>query len=251
MKIKDKLKKILPAGAVGLGTLLIVLNVSFIANSGFFKQYKVKNDPKFDGITEYLKHSDFDVPLTFPVDKNTPITIAVNNFSEADQLKVFEAIDSFDKISENINFQISDGTNVSISSQINIYGNSTADVFGENPRHLGCTSFTYNAYTGEISYPVNIYVKPLDDYSFVTEYTLPYIIKHELMHGFGFEDLYDQKYENQSIMYHEMNYNTNINDYTDLDKANIQQLYDNKKIQVKRPTQFQIIYKKPEEYEMI
>ena len=91
----------------------------------------------------------------------------------------------------------------------------------------------------------------MNNYDFITEKTLEYIVKHELGHGLGLIDLTNPKYENKSIMYHEINSNIFLHDYSELDKLIIKQLYDGQAIYVEYPTHIQVYYKKPEEHELL
>ena len=246
-KIKEKLIKIIPASIMSISALVIVLNIFLISNTGFFKKDKILNDPKFDGIQQLLEHSEQGVPLTLPLGKD-PITVKINNLSAEDRKKVISAINKLDNISENINFNIAEDTNIKVTAQINIYGNHTdQSVFTKKDHTMGCAKYTYNNYTGEIEYPINIYIQPMENYNCVTDYTLEYIAMHELGHAFGLTDLYNKKYENQSVMYHEITNNINLENYSEQDIAVIQQLYDNKKIVVEHPTTVKYVYKKPEE----
>ena len=62
----------------------------------------------------------------------------------------------------------------------------------------GLTMLTYLPFNPYLMYPIEIYI---DTDWHKTENQLKCVIKHELLHTLGLKDLYDQKYETESIMY--------------------------------------------------
>lgn len=212
--------------AILTGSLLPVLSSEIYADAQI-------NDPKFNGIVEYMNTTESGVPLTLPIDEN-PIAIVFDNLSEKEKALAIEAINDIDEISENVNYVILDTDDYKISQKIIVTSDDSL-----SDRNLGgVASYTYNNITGKISYPITVSLDP-DYANFVSsnngENMYTSIVKHEMMHTLGFKDIYSKDSKYDTIMYYDISHDERALDFTERDKMCIKQVYDNEQIKISKP----------------
>lgn len=185
---------------------------------------------KYSEVLPYLMTREYGMPLKAKVNKDIKIEL---NLTEEEAKHAISAINELDDISKNINYTILDGKNTSIKADIYMY---SVENFQNSARTLGLTSFTYNESTGYINYPIEITLnkKCLKYKSENGVNLLNYVVKHEMMHTLGFADLYDAQYLDKSIMWY--NTGADIDNFTDLDRYNIQKMYDDGEITIQKPS---------------
>lgn len=185
---------------------------------------------------------------------NNPIAVILKDLDEKSKQIAIAAINQLDEISENINYQIFENENVSISQQIIISeDNSLIEKLGA----WGQTVFTLGSQSGTIYYPIYI---TFDKESIISQSQtigtdiLPSVIKHELLHSLGFEDIYDYRDKYDTIMYYKTINANRALDYTESDKYYIKKIYDECVEDVCSPEFMKVVYvqnKKEEDYEFV
>lgn len=202
-----------------------------VANEIYTKAQE--NDPRFNGISDYMYKTSNGIPVTLPLSEN-PIAVILENMTEQEKTLIVDAIQDLDEISENINYTILDNDNYTITQKIIVRSNDslTQDDAG------GLCTITYNNFTGEISYPVYIDLDP-DCMNYVSTITgesmYTTVVKHEMMHSLGFKDIYNDADKYKTIMYYTVDTDERALDYTSFDKKCIQQVYDEGKIKTTYP----------------
>ena len=109
--------------------------------------------------------------------------------------------------------------------------NITKGSFNEENFHaLAVTSFNANRYFGNVIFPVKISISS-DFYNMIygdpnfDKENMSEIIKHEMLHVLGFNDVYDKEYQNKTIMYGIMDENTTLFDLSQADKDMVNTVY--------------------------
>ena len=213
------------------------------------KEYeKYQNEfERYSDVLPFLSTNKKGFPLRADVSKDITVKL---NLTEQEIEHAINAINDLDDISKNVNYTILDNKDKSIYADIQLY---SIEDMADSTHALGRTHYTYNNKTGYINYPITITLdkKCLNYTSENGVNLLNYVVKHEMMHTLGFTDLYDTKYYNKSIMWH--NVWVNIDDFTGLDKYNIQKMYDNDEITVTKPANISFatqVIKKEKEVEL-
>lgn len=174
---------------------------------------------KYSDVQDYMLQTIDGRILTLPLEEN-PISIVLNNVPEEDRKSVFEAIKSLDEISTNIDYTLLENDSVTIKNKIYITG-----VDELNEGHIGETTYTFDAYTAKLNYPFYIEIDFDKCYNYISDITgenaVSGVVKHELMHTLGFDDLYEKGMANESIMWHMLN----LEDYTEGDRNRIRRVY--------------------------
>lgn len=205
-------------GAIGLSPVI----------ARYCHQYLMQRQPRFQGLEEYMKKNSYGTPITLPVEKDTPIKVDLKNFTDAEIQDMKNAINDLDEISENINYTILDNSDLKVEQKIVVQKISHADMtqIMHDANIGGYVVSKIDDVKASIQYPINIYISDICEGVSTNGKTLmSYVIKHEMMHALGFADLKDDKYLGKSIMYYNASENT-IEDFSDLDRAHIKQLYD-------------------------
>ena len=169
-------------------------------------------------VEDYMLKTDYGAVLTLPVNEN-PISVVIDNLSEKDKAEVIRAVNELDEISTNLDYKILETDDVQIYNKIYITNGKTPE------GSLGQATFDYNNFTGKINYPINIVIDAEGCQSLISNVTgenaVCAVTKHELAHTLGFKDLYEDKYRNESIMYHTVY----LEDYTEGDEYRIRKVY--------------------------
>lgn len=205
-------------------------------------------DSYFKNINRYLRKTVDGKPIL--ADVENPIGIVIQNASQEDKQKIVSTIDQMNGFCPNLDFTLTDGNNLKIQNKINIYTDYDTKLLDDRDLAGLCIS-SYDSDTAKIVYPVNIYIN-----SAVYDYKNAYgeniftqVLKHELLHSLGFEDMSLDMYKNKTIMYEGVQ--KYVDDFTKLDIYNIKQLYDKKDIVTQRPKKIVVVpYLKQEEFEM-
>lgn len=193
---------------------------------------------KYRDLLPFLMETQDGVPIKAKV-KN-PILISINLTGE-ERKQVIKAIQDLDKISNTLNYKILDNERNSIYADINI---SVDTNLLNSKGAFENTSIEYNTRTGYLKYPMNI---TIDDtvanyYSSNGVSLVEYVIKHEMMHTLGFKDIYDKQYFDKTIMWHSIDNEMNLDNFSSLDVKNIKTMYDQNQITVTKPENMNIVF---------
>ena len=194
------------------------------------QQRELKSQERFKGIEQYLNKNTFGTPLTMDIDASDPIKVEFKNFNEDERQDMKNAINELDEISQNLNYTILDNGNTHVEQKIVVQKIADEDLkeMLQKDNVGGHVDYTVDNLKAKITYPINIYISDIcDNVMSETGNTslLSYVLKHEMMHSLGFTDMYENKDIGTTIMYYSATENT-VETFTDLDKSNIQQLYD-------------------------
>lgn len=154
--------------------------------------------------------------------KDTIKVVLENGFSEQDRQNIVNGINGLSEICPNIKYDVLPKYE---TAQKAIYF-SVAGV--ENMSNAaGTTHIMYDGYSCEIALPIYIDLRAdlLDAYwdTSFTNSALTTIVKHELMHTLGFDDIYDESRKDDTIMYYSLN--PNVTTFTDEDVEKINYVY--------------------------
>ena len=211
-----KLKKFISVGLVL--TCVVGFSSGCVNMNDIMNEMTESYNSQYADVEEYMLKSGTGKVLTLPIQEN-PISVIIENLSEEDKKEVIRAVNDLDEISTNIDYKILEKDDVEIYNKIYITD-------GEVPvGSLGQATFDYNNFTGKINYPIQIVIdaegcKELTSTE-TGENAICAVTKHELAHTLGFKDLYEDKYRNESIMYHTVY----LEDYTEGDEYRIRQVY--------------------------
>lgn len=179
-----------------------------------------------NGDNRYIKNMLY-VDTHLKLKEGDFIKVNLYNFNEEETKLVKEAIKEIDSLSSKLNYVFSDESNIQTKRILNIRNNREFD----NPTIVGRAVFNYNQVTGDIEFPLNIYLRKGLINGFYEKdpsiKLLSYAVKHEVMHTLGFNDLRTDRWLGKSIMY----YNADIaSDYevtgiTEQDKNDIINCY--------------------------
>ena len=221
---------------IGLNTAITSILISPIWVNSI---YEVSLQNKIDRFGEYAEkflQNSYGAPYT--LDVKNPINVVINEMNDEAKQNIKNAIESIDNISENINYNIYSNNNVPKNVvnyiDINLVENFDKDTIA------GRATFNINNATAKINYPISIDIKEIYTDSYwdneYMESALTTIVKHELLHTLGFDDVKSK----DSIMYYDLSHETK--DLTNKDIEIIQYIYDNKKVATTyKPTKF-ILY---------
>ena len=224
-----------------ISTSVILHKLSHDRLTNYYIQKKIQ---KFGDLASLMKQNSKGAPLTFPISEN-PIPVLIEGFSDHDKQDIIKAINRLDNISDNLNYTIINNENTNIKEYITIQSNPDL----KDSRAFGTATFTIDDKNALITYPIRIDIDPrcsqIYDSNGVSLQS--YVVKHELAHTLGFEDLTDEKYLNKSIMWHSINSGLEINDFTNFDEDNIKKIYDEYCVEVTPPTRLQFLPPKQKE----
>ncbi|MBE7082900.1 MAG: hypothetical protein E7378_04455 [Clostridiales bacterium] len=228
-----------------LVTLTTTISASLVAFSliigGVLESRQPTLAEQYPNAYEFVLKSDFGKPLTLPLNEN-PIAVVLEGFDVQARNQAAAAIEQLDQISEAIDYVILDRDDAHITQKITIDGGEFFD--HSQTSALGVTYLRFNNHTGEIQYPINIEIDRactfLQDSS--GQGILDHVIKHEMLHTLGFADMYQDEYQDKTIMYYALSADRDVTSFTELDELNIQRLYDEQYIKVETPTHIAFYY---------
>ena len=200
-------------------------------------------DKRFENVNKDLfRKTIFNVPAVLPV-KNGKVNLNIRDcFSQDEVDEIVEAIEDLDIEAKGIDFGVS-FEDKDIKKSINIKSYDYIKNDDIRMETLGYTDFFVNNYTAKIVYPINLYINTEDIEFYGADFNT--VVRHELLHCFGFADLYADKYEDNIMYYGESGY------YKPLAEEELEALntvYTPKRtglVQVEKPTK--IIYKRDNE----
>lgn len=211
-------------GGVGGPAIIKIRNDKIVENSKECDKSVIGNYIRYFALTE-------EGVVQKMVLDGEPIPVVIKDMDELSKQYVIDGINSLDNISEKINYTIYNEKDFDIKKNKKYISIEMCDEVGD---HLGGTThYTYNKYSGEISFPISIKLdkKFADGYwdEAYTQSVLTTIVQHELLHTLGFVDLYDINEQKKSIMYYNFDYKS-VKDYTQRDKDIIASVYDGKQV---------------------
>ena len=228
-----------------LVTLTTTISASLVAFSliigGVLESRQPTLAEQYPNAYEFVLKSDFGKPLTLPLNEN-PIAVVLEGFDVQARNQAAAAIEQLDQLSEAIDYVILERDDARITQKITINGEDFFD--HSQTSALGVTHLRFNNYTGEIQYPISIGIDKActflkDDNG---KSILDHVIKHEMLHTLGFADMYEQEYQDKTIMYYALSADRDVTSFTELDALNIQRLYDEQYIKVETPTHITFYY---------
>lgn len=211
-------------GGVGGPTIIKIRNDKIVDNSKEYDRSVIGDNIRYFALTEK------GVVQKMVLD-GEPIPVVIKDMDALSKQYVINGINTLDNISEKINYNIYDEKDFDTKKNKKYISIEMCDEIGD---HLGGnTHYTYDKYSGEISFPISIKLdkKFADGYwdEAYTQSVLTTIVQHELLHTLGFTDLYDANEQKKSIMYYSLDYKS-VHDYTQRDKDIIASVYDGKEV---------------------
>ena len=216
-KTPIKLKKMLKV-------FLCLTGVGVLAGS-IHSAVKMENKEKLvekldDDYTNRMFLNDNGVPYTLDdaITKNEIKVCIDSTFSEEEKEDIKKAIEQFDLLAENLEYDVYYSDNPNIYKSIVI----TSDYnFNNKSKTLAETNLHFQDFSAEIVYPISIYLNK----DKIPEQAVNKVVQHEILHTLGFADLYDEKYIDNLMYYNTASTVTQISD-TELEMLNI--LYNSK-----------------------
>lgn len=213
---------------------------------------------------DYLKTNKKGRPIKLDIKDNCLAVILNQSFSEEAKKNACYALNELDEILPNTKINIyKDGNRPENDNYISI---DVVDAIKGNESAIGECTISYKEKSATVIYPVKIEIEKdymdqyfMDDLSKTNEElkvpsnsAFTHIVQHEVMHAFGFRDLYkNDKGFNDSVMAYAITYGTKT--YSDLDKYHLQYLYEDKnatyKVTATLPNQMLVSYLPSKEHE--
>ena len=155
------------------------------------------------------------------------IKINLYDFTDEEKAIVKDSIKEIDDLSSRINYVFSDEEDISTNQVINIYNN----IEFKNSKTAGDVDLRSSFFTINIQYPININLREglinSHDENDKSATLLSHVVKHEIMHTLGFNDLRTDRWLGKSIMYYDTDKSSDygVVDLTELDKKDIIERY--------------------------
>lgn len=216
----DSIKKMKKVVLILVATVAITSTSIPILN----ELYIDSKQKKFDNVKELMMKNSSDRCLS--LDVSNPIGVLVQELNENEKQEVKKTIEQMNKISPNLEYVLCETKDITLKNYIHVM--SVDNLQNEFDNSYGLAIFTHDEKSATIQFPINIYIneKVNDIYDYENDVSaFSYVLKHELMHTLGFKDLYDEKYFNKTIMYHEFDMSTKLYDFSESDIANIREIY--------------------------
>ncbi len=160
---------------------------------------KAECSKRFEGVNQELfVNNAFNIPVTLPISNGT-VNLNIKKCFNREQLnQILKGISELDDVAKGIDFTVSFSDrdmnkSINIKSYTDIRDQSIVD------DSYGFANIRANAFSGKITYPVNLYLNTKDIDS--NSKNCSSIIKHELMHCLGFTDLIDDEYMDYLMYY--------------------------------------------------
>ncbi len=174
---------------------------------------------KYNGIDLTLMSKNFfGVPYTIKA-PSEEISVAISEYFTTDEkTKIVKAVNDLDILAEglNFNYEITDETS---SKKIIINNDWCKFDTDDTTKVLAVANTTRNNMTAKIMFPAIINVNPnYNNYADLEE-----IMKHELLHTIGFQDVYKDNLKNETIMF--WNILENADDFTQYDIETLNAIY--------------------------
>lgn len=205
-------------------TILISCNLAIIgpavgARIGNYIDTAATTAFQEENLDDYLMQTPLGSYMKLPIDEN-PIAIVLGDMTNDEKKSVYQAIETLDNISTNIDYTILEKDDVSITNKIYITAND--DIPADA---LATTTIDSKNFSGKIQYPIHIEVDMDRCHTMHSDITgedaVSAVVKHEMAHTLGFKDLYEPKYMKESIMY----YSIYQESYTESDERRIRAYY--------------------------
>ncbi len=177
------------------------------------------------GNSRYIK-SMFFIDTKLDTSKGD-IKINLYDFTDEEKAIVKDSIKEIDDLSSRINYVFSDEEDISTNQVINIYNN----IEFKNSKTAGDVDLRSSFFTINIQYPININLREglinSHDENDKSATLLSHVVKHEIMHTLGFNDLRTDRWLGKSIMYYDTDKSSDygVVDLTELDKKDIIERY--------------------------
>lgn len=155
------------------------------------------------------------------------IKVNLYDFNEEEAKLVKESIKEIDSLSSNLNYVFADEYDIQTKQVLNIHNNREFD----DSTTAGKAVFNYNQITGDIAFPLNIYLKKgLINAHYEKDPNvklLSHVVKHEVMHTLGFNDLRTNRWLGDSVMYYDADIASDygVTGLTEKDKYDIVKCY--------------------------
>ena len=221
-KTKSKFNKAVAMANIVSYTILIGLGGSIGINA-------LVANSRCKGVDNKLvMRTDFGVPIIANLGFDKTVDIVVDEtFNKTQKASIKEAIEELDVDLKGVRYNILLNDEKAGKECINIT-KSNSDDFNKNA--FARTDMNINNYFGTVLYPVQItifsdvYNANYSDPDFNKE-AISGIVKHEMLHTLGFSDVYDNEYQNKTIMYGNLDKNTTLYDLSQFDKDMVNSVY--------------------------
>ncbi|MGN1221817.1 MAG: hypothetical protein ACI4TT_01120 [Christensenellales bacterium] len=231
MEQKDNnLKENNKKGKKTINKIINALTVTFaIALPGSSAINAVVTNNKVKNVdSKLVMRTNFGIPVHANLNSNKTINVVIDeNFNETQKQNIKEAIQELDVDLKGVNYNILlDGSKAGKKCVKITKENYDED----NTDGLAVTDLRVNNLYGVVLFPVkislftDIYNDMYDDPNFDKE-NMSEIIKHEMLHVLGFNDVYDKEYQNKTIMYGAIDKNTTLFDLSQADKDMVNTVY--------------------------
>ena len=181
-------KKLLRNVGIVYATFILSMGAFYHGNTGYLR-YKAKKN--LNGVPAERMTKNGELPITLPVGTDAIKVYISENFTSEQQQHIVKAISELDEYFDGIKYDILLDPEQVDDKVIKIEKN-----YHDN-RFPGVTTFMMQTYN--ILYPMEIeFNSKYDDYD---SQFFEAVIKHEMLHTLGLDDMYDEKYSQRSIMY--------------------------------------------------
>lgn len=212
--MKDKVKEKKISNAISV--TLIVGFLGSIALNAIGANLRYKEAENF----QYMKNA-IGVPIVADLGFDKTLDVVIDeSFDENQKNHIIKAIQELDIDLTGVSYNIVLDSDKAGKKCINIH---KLDYDITNEDCLGNTIYKAHPVYGKVMFPVDIelyteaYTDTFDDPDFKEEY-FSCLVKHEMLHVLGFDDVYDEDYINKTIMY---GYYTSENTLFDLSQSDI------------------------------
>ena len=250
-RVLDKLKQFFSQHKMAV-TLCIIISVA--APAGFVVGYNldsiidlVKNGDKrtrLADVADVMLKTKRGTPVTLGVSEKNPLDILISSCTYEERQAIIDCITDLNHY-EGIEFNVLNTDDVKVKSAIYVIPN--CDDIGIKDHTLGNTSFIIDERKAEFSLPITITLSSTiaNYYKYVKYDELKAVFKHEMGHALGRNDLYDEKWDDQSLMYSKISYLSPTKNYTEFDDCVFRKVYSNdNSVTITYPTEIksQVIY---------
>lgn len=143
----------------------------------------------------------FGLPYMLPIKNGVVELNILNQFSKAQQKEIKTGIMELDILAEGFNYTVTDSTTHRKNAiNIEVVPHTGNEV-------IATTKYTANMFGTSINYPITIQFN--EKYLESKNIDLSKVMKHELLHTLGFEDLYEKEDQDHIMYYQELDCDMN------------------------------------------